>query len=512
MKFLFCTTGMLLLICCASLSAQQTRSFSQQSYERARAALDEGIRASGDATKLETLDDIKLEFSAKVVEVSQSRSPDAPYYITQADGVRILDFRGKRDYQELRTHFLGDIPLHLKEVITDKGGFTIELTSNAVYPVAESGIAESVSSAQRLFPQYLLSAALKRPWSLRWGGVGDYEGRPQNIVTFSQGEFPVALFFDAKTHRLTKAENLGDNIAFGVAAFETIFLDYRNVADVQIPFRVITKYAGRVNTDLRYTDVKFNTHPDDNLFEMPKGVELGPATGDKLSVKVSKLAPDIYYVSNGLSARGNFFLNNVFFYTQMVLVFKDYVIVIEAPRNGGLSQAVITKIKELAPDKPIRYVVLSHYHTDHLGGVRSYIAEGATVLTTPGNKAWLETIGSMQLPFTPDALSRKPRPASIETVATKRVITDGEHTVELYNLKTPHVDEMLIAYLPKEKIVFASDIAGIFAFLPDGKTLIANPTIVDFVKQIDKLGLKVDTVASGHGRVGTMDELRQAVH
>jgi hypothetical protein len=70
---------------------------------------------------------------------------------------------------------------------------------------------------------------------------------------------------------------------------------------------------------------------------------------------------------------------------------------------------------------------------------------------------------------------------------------------------------MVIAYLPKEKIVFASDIAGIFAFVPQGQILQANPANVDFIQKVDKLGLKVETIASGHGRIEKMDDLRKAV-
>ncbi|HMF57436.1 MAG TPA: MBL fold metallo-hydrolase, partial [Pyrinomonadaceae bacterium] len=382
MKYLLCMACLLLLMFGVPASAQQTKSFSQQSYERARQVLDEGVRAIGDAQNLEALGDIKLQYVARAVEIGQSANPAAPYYITQAGGTRILDFRGKRSYQELNTHFLGDIPLRLREVVTENGGFTVEMSSNAVYPIAAGAVAGSIRAAQSFFPQYLLASALSRASSLRWLGVENYNGRRQNVIAFSSGDSPLTLYFDAKTHLLTRYESLGDSIAFGVAAFETIFTDYRQTGTVKIPFRLTTRFAGELNTDLSYTSVNINTHPDDSLFEMPQDAELGPTTGGNLSLAVTRLAPDVYYVNNGLSARGNFCLNNIFFYSQMFIVFNDYVLVIEAPRNDALSQAVIAKIKEMVPGKPIKYVALTHYHSDHLGGVRGFIAEGATVLTT----------------------------------------------------------------------------------------------------------------------------------
>jgi glyoxylase-like metal-dependent hydrolase (beta-lactamase superfamily II) len=500
-----------LLIATASISAQQKESFSQRSYERARRVLDRGVEAIGDSKRLEALGDITLQWSAKAVEIGQSAGPTAAYYVTQAEGTRVLDFQGKRSYQELNTHFLGEIPLRLKEVVTEKGGFTVELTSNVVYPVSAASVAGSIRAAQSFFPQYLLAFALSRAGSLRWAGEADYEGRKQEVITFSQGSSTLTLFFDAKSHLLTKSEGLGDSSTFGVAANELIFEDYRSAGSARIPYHLMTKYAGLLTTDLSIKSVSINTHPDDSLFATPRGAEFGPETGGPLKAAVTKLAPDVYYVSNGLSFRGNFFLNNIFFYTQLLVVFHDYVVVVEAPLNDELSQAVLAKVREIAPGKPVKYVVPTHYHSDHLGGVRGYIAEGATVLTTPGNKGWIERVASAALPFNPDTLSRNPRPLNIESFTDRRVLTDGEHTVELYNIGGPHSDEMVIAYLPKEKIVFASDIAGLFAYRPEGQLAQANAANADFVDKVKKLGLLVETVASGHGRIEKMDDLRKAV-
>ena len=59
----------------------------------------------------------------------------------------------------------------------------------------------------------------------------------------------------------------------------------------------------------------------------------------------------------------------------------------------------------------------------------------------------------------PDELSRNPVAVKIETVAKRRVITDGERTVELINVgPNPHTEENLVVYLPKEKFLFQGDL------------------------------------------------------
>lgn len=65
---------------------------------------------------------------------------------------------------------------------------------------------------------------------------------------------------------------------------------------------------------------------------------------------------------------------------SVLVEFRDFVTVVEPPLNDDRSQAVIAEVKRLVPAKPIRYVVNSHHHWDHSGGLRSYVAEGAGII------------------------------------------------------------------------------------------------------------------------------------
>ena len=102
---------------------------------------------------------------------------------------------------------------------------------------------------------------------------------------------------------------------------------------------------------------------------------------------------------------------------------------------------------------------MTHFHSDHAGGTRAFIAEGTTILTTPGTKEYFERLAAAKFTLIPDRLSQHPRPAGVEIFHTKRVITDGERTVELFNLgQSPHANENVVAYLPKERIIFQGDL------------------------------------------------------
>jgi glyoxylase-like metal-dependent hydrolase (beta-lactamase superfamily II) len=189
--------------------------------------------------------------------------------------------------------------------------------------------------------------------------------------------------------------------------------------------------------------------------------------------------------------------------------FKDHVVLVEAPLGDERSEAVMAAVKETLAGKPIKYVVPTHFHYDHTPGLRAYMAAGATIVTTQGNKAFLERLAAAPHTVRPDALARAPRPPAIETFSRKRVFTDGTTTLELHDIgPNAHVAEAVVAYLPGPKIAFQSDLVGLPA---DGPLPPVTPAMSDFVAKVKMLGLQVQTVTGGHGRVGTMDEVAKAV-
>ena len=82
-------------------------------------------------------------------------------------------------------------------------------------------------------------------------------------------------------------------------------------------------------------------------------------------------------------------------------------------------------------------------------------------------------------------------------------------TVELHDVgPTSHVDELVMAYLPKEKLIFQGDLL----ILPDrGEPGPAITLTREFLAAIERLKLDVETIAGVHGPVGTMAQLRAAV-
>jgi hypothetical protein len=141
--------------------------------------------------------------------------------------------------------------------------------------------------------------------------------------------------------------------------------------------------------------------------------------------------------------------------------------------------------------------------------LRSYVAKGITILTTPGNKAFVEKMAATAHTIRPDAQEREKKKPVIETFTGKKVLSDGARSLELYDVgPNPHVSEVLVAYLPKEKALFVADLLIIPV---EGPWPPASPGLLDFDQKLRALGLSVETFAPAHGRMGKLEDLKAGV-
>ena len=152
---------------------------------------------------------------------------------------------------------------------------------------------------------------------------------------------------------------------------------------------------------------------------------------------------------------------------SLAVEFRDFVAVIEAPQNEERSLAVIAEVEKLIPNKPIRYLVNTHHHFDHLGGLRTYATMGTTIVTHEANHEFYDRTVLASTPRTmqPDRFSAQlpywtgGRQPEFETLNSKYVISDGVRVLDVHALEgVAHNANMLVAYLPKEKILVNADL------------------------------------------------------
>jgi glyoxylase-like metal-dependent hydrolase (beta-lactamase superfamily II) len=182
----------------------------------------------------------------------------------------------------------------------------------------------------------------------------------------------------------------------------------------------------------------------------------------------------------------------------LLVEMRDAVVAFDAPVSDGHSNWVLGAAKSKFGGKPVKYLVLTHHHMDHAGGLRAYAAQGATLIVGKGTADHYRRV--LASPFTrnADLGARDLRGTAIVEVAERHVIADGQREVHAYRIDNPHADGLLIGYVPDARLGFATDIWSPGAGpLPDK----LNPALAALVAGVKKAGIEPTRFAGGHGSV-----------
>ena len=211
----------------------------------------------------------------------------------------------------------------------------------------------------------------------------------------------------------------------------------------------------------------------------PAGAPGGQAA--QLVIEKEELAPWLFRYTTGQGS-----------YDSLVAEFDDYVMLLEAGQSQARAAAYVEEIKRQFPDKPIRYVFVTHPHADHTPGLPVLVAEGAAIITHENNREFFERALNTPRTLLDDALSQNPRRARVEGVGDSRTFTDGTRTVEFYHIfPAPHSNGLLVAYFPAERILFQGD----FSVNPGQP---ANDHVRALVPALEKLGINYERYINVH--------------
>jgi glyoxylase-like metal-dependent hydrolase (beta-lactamase superfamily II) len=321
-------------------------------------------------------------------------------------------------------------------------------------------------------------------------------GRGAQVVSFAafNGKYTLSGTINAQ-NLVERVETLLPNGLLGDTAFESIFSDYRDFGGVKYPMRIQQRQAGFPTLDVTLSSVQPNTAAATALTAPARGGGPGGAAGGGSAARVQgkELAPGFWALEAGVPI-------------SFLIEFRDHVVIIEAPGNDERTEAVLAEVKRLTPGKPVRYVVNTHHHSDHSGGLRAMVAEGMTIVTHNLNKPYYEKILRNRATVAPDKLARAPMAPKIEVTGEKRVLTDGTRSIELHHVRgNLHDEALLMVYLPKERMLIQAD-----AFAPrppDAKPLPSSPYTVNLLENIQRLKLDVDQMVHVHGGMDPFSKL-----
>jgi glyoxylase-like metal-dependent hydrolase (beta-lactamase superfamily II) len=486
------------LLAVGGASAASPTNASLESYSKARKVIDAAVDAAGGADSLNGITSVVLKTKGAAWARNQSPKVAEPFQRNEQKGRIVLDLQESRLLVEVKGSFPGGV-FGNRTVITEHEKFVLNLRAKTVQRNDTLEIT-NFDFWHRLIPPLMLRRALQQASTLRWLGRTELEGRQNDVVSFAwnNGTLSPTLYIDSETHTVSKYELLFPDNLTGDGVSELYFPGYRTVEGIHVPTGYKQIVGGVLAADVKYAEVSINQPVDESAFEVPFGYRdiAPPPTAPP---RVVELAKDVYMVEGLANFGYNFFF----------VAFDEYIVAYDASVNRAVSAQAIAQMKQKVPDKPVRYLVLSHHHDDHAGGIRAFIDEGATVVTTAANRSYLEQMASTVSTLGAGGPPGEPAEPKFEFVDGKLVLEDDGHVVEIYDIgPSPHADEMLIFYLPKEKILFEADLIGIPRSGPPAP---ANDVTVHFAEAIRMLGLEVEMLGGVHGMVGTMADLEDAL-
>jgi glyoxylase-like metal-dependent hydrolase (beta-lactamase superfamily II) len=183
-------------------------------------------------------------------------------------------------------------------------------------------------------------------------------------------------------------------------------------------------------------------------------------------------------------------------HNSLLVEMSDHLVVLDAPVSDAQSNWVVNAAKARFPGKPIKWVVLTHHHMDHIGGVRGFLTDGATLVVGQGDAAHFRRVLAAPTTRNADLAVRDFSQVPIMEVPESHVITDGRgRQVMVYLIDNPHAKGMLMGWVPDAKLGFVTDIWTPGPPLPPKP----NPGLLAVVNAVNKAGLQPQRFAGGHG-------------
>src|SRR5215471_21533828 len=257
---------------------------------------------------------------------------------------------------------------------------------------------------------------------------------------------------------------------------EFFYKGYRSVGAVMVPTRIQQREVGMETLVVAVEAVLANPPDLAQRMEGPPP----PAPPPPLPPAASeKLADGVYRITGG--------------YVSLIVEFKDHVVVLEGGQSEARGLAIIAETKKLFPAKRIKYVVNTHPHFDHAGGLPPFAAEGITILEDDNSKFFMEASLGSPRTLVADVMAKSKKKPKVESVIDQMELKDETRSMMLYHVdKLEHSDSMLIAYLPKEKILFSAD----FNAPPAGQPV--SPSIATLMANLDRLAIDFDRHVTVH--------------
>lgn len=446
-------------------------------------------------SRLETL---VIEGDGRQYRLGQNNRPsdDLPYYEVESY-VREIDLVNSswRVGQTRSSRYPTGNPVYSQEQ-------TFGTDGDIAYNITEDGTVSRASAraaAERLVDQYdhpatLVNLALTEGTVV--ANLRQEDGQDVVDITAPSGQ-TYMMYVDSNTKFPTSIVTMGYDPMLGDVTRATRFEDYFEGggfggfgARLTLP-RGIDVYVD----DFPTWELRVDTATDRELDDLSAPGEAGsaPVPEFRANVQVEEVGDGIWLLA-GQS------------HHSVLVEFDDFLALVEAPQNDARTLAVIAQARELQPDKPLRYVVSTHHHFDHSGGIRAAVSEGLTVITHQTNADFYEDLAQRSHTRMPDALENNPQELTLELVDNDIYeLGEGRRTMQIARVRpNDHTDAMLVGYLPRERTLIEADL-----YTPNSEEAPFAETILETIEERE---WRVEQVLPIHGQLFEIAVLEELVN
>jgi glyoxylase-like metal-dependent hydrolase (beta-lactamase superfamily II) len=374
-------------------------------------------------------------------------------------------------------------------------------------------LATRIRDEKRSAAKLILAAAAHK--SLRRLADLDVDGVKNRVLSYKDGSDEFRIYLDAKTSLPTQTDILDDDPLEGDTSYLLRYGDWRKVGAVMMPFSLRYTINDRPFQEEQIKSIRHNVAASPETFSIPDQIrkqkpDAMPIASQWILRRVAgnvsyqdfgrapniewlKLADGVHKAAGGSHA-------------TIVIEMRDHLVAVEGPLYEARTAPVVKSIKERFPGKPIRYVISTHHHLDHSGGIRALMAEGATMVVPFTAKDFYTRVAKAPHTRQPDSLERNRRALVIEAFGgAARILTDGSRRIEVHPMPTSHAEDIVVVYLPADKMVIEADHIS-----PRDGQVRPAPLVKEFVTGLDKLGIEVATIVGIHGDSASMQATRAA--
>jgi glyoxylase-like metal-dependent hydrolase (beta-lactamase superfamily II) len=484
------------------------------------------VHALGGPDALRAVKTISLKGTAKQWEPEQSMKPggemrfaneasfetvtDAASGFTRTDWVRKFAYPAPRTFT-------------FTEIVTTEAGYVAGIDSNGrtkqsrdSNPPAHTMSGLRLAAAQRelrrtapllLLEMYRNPAGVYSVPNVNVGGVSyptvEYRAAGQSLW----------VLFDGATGLPARIRSLDFDNIWGDVTYDAVLSDWKTFGGIRVATTRKYELNGRMVTEVNVSDVSINAPVPAERFGIPTAFLTGapkPATGavpfqwvirrqfigtyldsdapsydtrGSQGLQLVEVAPGVQHQVGGS-------------HHSLVVEMRDYLIVFDAPVSDWQSNWVLNAARAKYPGKPVKYLVLTHHHMDHAGGLRAYADQGAALVVGRGAGDHYRRVLAAPASRNPDLKARDLKGTEIIEVVDKRVFSDGRREVHAYLLENPHAESLLFGYIPDARLGFVTDVWSPGAApLPDK----LNPALAALVAGVKKAGVSPAKFAGGHG-------------